>query len=1847
MHRLSSGLVGSLLLLFLAIMCAISAPAYSADELSVESLLPQGRVERLTQIVVRFSKNMRSLGDMSQAADKAPLQISPTPAGSYRWLDPRTLAFILDKPLIGSTRFSLAVPAGAQALDGSRLAKEVKGFVETPPIEVVRVQPKPGSVLGPTPQFRITLNQPVDLASLARGSFLVMGGEQVPLKAKEEALPAWQREQQGRLYSLVPVKPLPGQSKVMLVLGPGLQPSQGNQPSQQKILFEFRTFQPLKLVRWQMSTASGGGYDPDSPLMLQFNNPVSPREAVKHLRVTPPIKLDPEEFGDQPTAWLHIGSYFKPRTRYRLALTPGLKDAWGTTLEKHLELNFLTGDLEPFFSLAGGKGVLEASGKPLYPLRLRNVQRLRVGMLPLSLDQVVPSLIAEEERPWDKKPSPPQDGVNGAVARELELDIPANQAVFRPLDLAKFMGAPPQGKMVLVDVRASWPNAKGKVREHVQRAFIQVTDLGLSLKLGEAGGIAWVTRLSTGQPQAGANLELRDRTNKVLWTGASDERGLAQLPPLKELAPAKNKKRPWQNPEVFLFASLEKDFSVLPSHWAEDLLFSYAPQVEWKKPGQDEALAVHAVTQLPLYQPGQTVRFVVFLRRETPQGLALPDDVEATVEVRDPYGRALSSMKGRPNAYGSLAGELKLTPGARLGEYGIWLKRKNGDGGDLPAGQFRVASFRPPDFKVDLKAPESQIGEAQDVPIQVQADYLFGAPVAKGKATLNVGQYPAWFAPKRLEGYAVGDLPLEEPNLRRHLADLSANLDAKGEGQFKLPTAKPLPGLPVRVGLEAVVSDASGLTVTRSSGYIVHPSAVYLGLKAETLATAGKPAEIVLASATSDDKAAPALSADIKAYRQIWETVRERGPGGFWRYLTKTRRSQVWQQKIKLGSEPYTTNFEPPQAGTYVIVAEAKDAAGRPTRSATYMYASGKGTAGWERFDDHRLELLAQPSELTPGQSARVLIKNPFAKATALITLERQGVRRVLLREVTGPAPVVELPITEEDAPNIFVGVLLVRGRAAEPAGGGLDLGKPQVKIGYATLTVKNPKAGLKVEVKTGQEVVRPGDTIRAWVQVSGSAGGPRQAQVTLLAVDERVLSAAGGQNSYDPRKTFNRKRPLAVMNADTRTQVVGRRFEGKKGDSAGGGGGLGMSLRQKFHPAVFWLAQAETDEQGRIRAQFKLPDSLTAYRIVAIAADKNGDFGLGEAMIKARRPLQMLSALPRFAVHGDRFSARVTVQNLSEAKGEITVKAETEGLKLVGPNQQKLSLAPGESRAVGFSVEASQIGKAHITLQAVMGSHEDAAKFSLDILPQTALITAAAAGALDPGAGKTKTDVPIRLPENAGAKRGGLSIVIAPSPAAGLQPAMNGLLTYPWDCLEQRLSKAAARAFRLNQGGQLGFMPQPDDKMAVQETLRQAADFQTASGGFSFWPGMKQPDLFLTAYALFAARLMEPEGPGLAKDAREHATEYLLNRLRRSKPPRNTDLSGRLAEALALAALAREKAKDCLPLLNAALTRSQGLTPFGLACLIDASHTLGQQKAVDQLIKQLDNLSQVSAGQLHFTAIDPGGLKAVMGSTLRGNAAVLWALSQAKPDYPHLSDLAAWLALRLGQDTNLSTQEAVFGLWGLGAYMKAAGGGPVGLKVDLNGRQLIDHQFSGPAKPPVTVQVMRRLLKAGLEQRAQISAQGKGRPFWSVRLSYAPSQPPDEPINAGFSISRLLRPLNGSSGQAPAVGQEMESILTLVVTQTRHHVLVVDPFPAGVEPLGAASGRPQGAKSGGPWQWRELRKDGLLLYAPRLEPGVYSFQYKLRATVPGGFALRPAKAEEMYSPEVFGSTAGKRLIVR
>ena len=93
--------------------------------------------------------------------------------------------------------------------------------------------------------------------------------------------------------------------------------------------------------------------------------------------------------------------------------------------------------------------------------------------------------------------------------------------------------------------------------------------------------------------------------------------------------------------------------------------------------------------------------------------------------------------------------------------------------------------------------------------------------------------------------------------------------------------------------------------------------------------------------------------------------------------------------------------------------------------------------------------------EATAGDVAFLHVRMPFREATALVTVEREGVAEAFVKKLSGRAPWVAVPIRDAPAPNVFVSVLAVRGRADEPQPTALvDLARPALRLGMTKLRV-------------------------------------------------------------------------------------------------------------------------------------------------------------------------------------------------------------------------------------------------------------------------------------------------------------------------------------------------------------------------------------------------------------------------------------------------------------------------------------------------------------------------------------------------------------------------------------------------------------------------------------------------------------------------------------------------------------------------------------------------------------------------------------------------------------------------
>ena len=346
-------------------------------------------------------------------------------------------------------------------------------------------------------------------------------------------------------------------------------------------------------------------------------------------------------------------------------------------------------------------------------------------------------------------------------------------------------------------------------------------------------------------------------------------------------------------------------------------------------------------------------------------------------------------------------------------------------------------------------------------------------------------------------------------------------------------------------------------------------------------------------------------------------------------------------------------------SGNLILRARATD--GEGDASVTHADAwVATGEDWWfPASDNDRIDLLPEQKRYEPGDTARLQLRTPFKVATALITVEREGVLESFVRTIDRSNPMIELPIKGSYAPNVFVSALIVRGRIADVAPTALvDLAKPAYKMGLAEIRVGWSAHELAVKVAPAQSAYKVRDKASVTISVRRPDGSapPAGSDVALAAVDEGLLELLPNE-SWKLLDAMMTRRGEQVVTSTAQMQVIGKRHFGRKAIAAGGGGGR-QSARELFDTLLLWQARVPLDAEGNATVDVPLNDSLTSFRIVAIASAGADLFGTGSASIRSTQDLMLLSGLPPLVRELDRFRAVFTVRNASERRIRATLAA-------------------------------------------------------------------------------------------------------------------------------------------------------------------------------------------------------------------------------------------------------------------------------------------------------------------------------------------------------------------------------------------------------------------------------------------------------------------------------------------------------------------------------------------------------------------------------------------------------------
>jgi uncharacterized protein YfaS (alpha-2-macroglobulin family) len=1617
-----------------------------------------------------------------------------------------------------------------------------------------------------------------------------------------------------------------------------------------------------------------------------------------------------------------------PASTYAVTLDAGLTSIDGQTLGYTWLGAVENWHRTAFTSFGDGHGVWESSGGAVLPFYARNLLGVKQWASRLEPDDLMPTIRAL---------APVFSGAPSGAPVDRKLGLSADRIQSHGLDVSRALGAGGTGLVwTAVENGPSIPNAKRSVQP-VRASIVQVTNLGITVKDSPQNTLVFVTRLDNAKPVSGAKVSIVNRDNSLHWAGTTGADGIAMGPgiPYRERRySGEDDYAEWQRPDFVVLAEKDGDTAYVADNWNEGIE-PWNFDLSFNRSEAEPMLRGTVFSDRGVYRLGEEIHFKAILRQNTPTGIRLlRRGTPVVITLRDSQYRLVDERTVEVNDWSSAEWTTPLPSEGALGNYSIRAvlesdkpKPKTPEqvepgeepgpelDDDVPyqkavSGSFLVAAYRRPDFRVDVTLKGDRAIAGEPLKGAVTGRYLFGAPMGPRPIKWAFTRSPITTAPpavrdkfpedrwefvgwrERLHGSAPEEVSRDEATLAKS-GELALALTPQADA-----------GVPYLYTLEGDIEDVSRQHIANRASILVHPASWYIGFRRSSYFVqqkSGLQTEIV--TVAPDGQVATGVTVEVKLTQIQWNSVRRSEGNGFYTWESERKEVPAGSWTVTSAGEPVPLSVTLPNGGYFILEATARDTNKRYAVTRTSFYALGDGYTAWARFDHNRIELVPERRTYKPGETATIMIQSPWEQATALVTTEREGVRSHRQFALTSTQQSITIPISENEIPNVFVSVLLLKGRSKETAanttdpkarleytGSGeapalnvtedpSDPGKPAFRLGYVELKVEDASKRLAVSVRADKDEYRPANAARVQVEVKDANGRGAPSEVTLWAVDYGVLSLTA-YRTPDVLGSVYVHKALQVMNADNRQRIISRRVLTPKGETEGGGGGADAgagTLRKDFRVLAFWLGSVVTDEYGKGSVDVKLPESLTTYRIMAVAADRGSRFGSSDAEVRINKPLTLKPTFPRFLALGDKahFGAVVTSQLKAAGAATVMIKSlDPEVLELTAGAEQVLQVPPGGSVEARFDAAGKRIGRARVQMSVKMGNETDSFE---DVIPVELLVspeTVAAYGeATDANRSATET---LEIPDGIVPGFGGLHLEMSSTAMVGLGEGARYLVEYPFGCAEQRGSRTLALVLAAHLGDAFSLPGIDTAKMrpSAQQNLKDLEKFQCADGGFSYWAGkcdFRSP--YLTAYLLHVFKTAVDHKYQVDRVVRDRAYGF-LERALAAQPPTNEGWwpSYTAWQAFAVKVLVEGGRNQ-----DSNLTRLYGyrdrMPVFGLAYLHDAMVARGggspeSAARIADLRRRMTNAILPEAASAYVEELNDPYLVWYWSSNVRTTSIVLNSLVKANVSDAPFRQIVRWMMAARKDGRWGNTQENALAMEALVAYYQRFESAPPDFRavVALGGEDVARQEFKGRTTTSSVTQLpMSKVLAqgpGGSTRPLTFSREGTGTLFYTARLRYAMDQLFQDGLDNGIRIARSYAPYveNGSrpAGTTYKAGDLVRVSLTFTLPKERRFVAVTDPLPAGFEPVeswfattAASLGRVQDGQNDASDNWFswwerggfdhvERYDDRVQLFATRLSEGQHEFTYIARATTAGTFRTAPARAEEMYAPEVFGRTA-------
>ena len=710
------------------------------------------------------------------------------------------------------------------------------------------------------------------------------------------------------------------------------------------------------------------------------------------------------------------------------------------------------------------------------------------------------------------------------------------------------------------------------------------------------------------------------------------------------------------------------------------------------------------------------------------------------------------------------------------------------------------------------------------------------------------------------------------------------------------------------------------------------------------------------------------------------------------------------------------------------------------------------------------------------------------------------------------------------------------------------------------------------------------------------------------------------------------------------------------------------VQIRENLNETAFFYPALESDNQGNVAINFTLPESVTTWKFMGLAHDKEMRNGCLVDEAVAQKTVMVQPNMPRFLREGDKSCIVVKLFNTSDKKVNGNARMQildAETQKVVWQKTQGYHIDAEGSATISFDVQGLKEGVYINKVVAAGNGYSDGEQHYLPVLSNRELVVNTLPITLhQPGEQSfnlSKLFLNKEGKQAKGAENAKVTVEYTNNPSWLMVKALPSISNPDEEDAISLMSAIYANTITTHIQMHLSLEKQPEQNLS-QETIRlqnqveKLKKLQNADGSFSWWKGMKGSRYMTTSVAEMMVRLNAVAGiqkstAKMLTSAINYLSWQTAQEVREMKKmeekKHKVSPSEQALHYLYILSMDGRKMKqnqeaDKTYLLEKMSKMTGDFTIYGKARAAVVLAKNCQQNA-DYREKAGEYLQSVNEyavyreemGRYYDTR---KALYSWRNYKIPTQVSVIEAMQMLKPnDKQTIEELQRWLLMSKrtqSWDTPVNTVDAVY------AFMKGN---------ECNWNRKAENavlKLDGKLLPMPQDSTTLGYVKTEKAGKASTLSINKKSDYTSWGAVYAEFKQPLSEIasaESGIKVRRVIVPAESQGrGKAQAkVGEKVK--VTLIITADRDYdfVKIVDKRAACLEPVNQLSGYQWGMEC-----YVSPKDNTTNFYFDRLSKGKHFVEMEYYVDRKGDYQSGSCTAECTYSPEFGGRTEAYKMTV-